>query len=99
MTAMAVRVRELRAARRLSQRELAERAGIQFEMLARLCEVLDCEPGELFELVQDQPVPVLGGPDEDDILRERLRNLGRRIDGLTSLEALLREEAGSRAER
>lgn len=113
MSALEVRIRteRLRDARKLSQAELAARAGvrrdtisalergrsqgIQFETLARLCEALDCQPGDLFELVEEEPTLVLGGPDEDAILRERLANPGRRIDGPTFLRALLDQEAAS----
>lgn len=79
MTAVAIRLRELRHGRHLSQRELAEQAGIrrdtisalargdsrgiQFDTLARLCAVLDCAPGELFAPSHDEPALVLGGPD------------------------------------
>ena len=28
---------------------------IRFETLARLCQVLDCQPGDLFEFVTDAP--------------------------------------------
>lgn len=28
---------------------------IRFETLARLCQVLDCQPGDLFEFVKDAP--------------------------------------------
>lgn len=80
----------LRAERRLSQRQLAalagvrpdtisalergESTGIRFDTLARLCEVLECDPGDLFEVEEDfHRVPVLGGPDEDDLARQRLR--------------------------
>lgn len=28
---------------------------IRFETLARLCQVLDCQPGDLFEFVKDPP--------------------------------------------
>lgn len=102
-----VRLPALRAERRMSQRELAARAGvrpdtvsalergasagIRFDTLARLCDVLDCEPGDLFEIEQDtHRVPVLGGPDEDDIIRERLREPGRRVDGPSFVAELLR---------
>jgi len=66
MSQIHFRLPELRARRRLSQRQVAAAAGIRpdtvsalergavrgirFETLARLCEVLGCEPGDLFEL-------------------------------------------------
>lgn len=104
-----VRMQYLRNERKLSQAALAARAdvrrdtisalergrtqGIQFDTLAWLCEALACEPGDIFELVEDEPVLVLGGPDEDAIMRERLGNPGRRIDGPSFLQALLDREA------
>ncbi|MBI2939760.1 MAG: helix-turn-helix domain-containing protein [Chloroflexi bacterium] len=103
-----LRLPVLRARRRLSQRQLAalagvrpdtvsalergDTAGIRFDTLARLCEALDCEPGELFEIEHDaHRVPVLGGPDEDDIVRRRLAEPGARVDGPTFLAELLRQ--------
>jgi putative transcriptional regulator len=103
----------LRARRRLSQRQLAalaglrpdtisalergETHGIQFETLARLCEVLRCTPGDilLFERTDDHTAPVLGGPDEDELIARRLAELDRapRVDGPSFLAALL-ERAG-----
>lgn len=97
----------VRERRRLSQRQLAaiagirpdtisalergKSAGIQFETLARLCDVLDCEPGDLLEVERDaHEVPVLGGPDEDDILEERLRSRGAVVDGASFLAELLK---------
>src|SRR5579883_1273755 len=66
MSQIRFRLPELRARRRLSQRQVAAAAGvrpdtvsalergqahgIQFETLARLCDALGCEPGDLFEL-------------------------------------------------
>jgi len=107
--AVRVRTQELRDERQLTQKELAARAGvrrdtvsalergctqgIQFDTLARLCDALECGPGDLFALVEEEQVLVLGGPDEDDILRERLANPGRRIDGPSFLQALLEQEA------
>ena len=99
----------LRAQRRLSQRQLAALAGmrpdtisalergdtrgIQFDTLARLCEALDCTPGDLllFEPADDHEVPVLGGPDEDELLARRVAELDRapRVDGPSFLAALL----------
>ena len=105
----------LRAEQRLSQRQLAvlagvrpdtvsalergQAAGIRFETLARLCDVLNCEPGEFFELQQDlHRVPLLGGPDEDDLVRQRIDEAptGRRVDGVTFLGELLSEQEARR---
>src|SRR5947209_9976986 len=110
MTAIRLRLSTLRAARRLSQRQLAacagvrpdtisalergQTAGIQFETLARLCEVLDCSPGDLFELERDgHVVPVLGGPKEDTLLRDRLHDQAPRVDGPSFVAELLRLSA------
>ena len=96
----------LRARRRLSQRQLAVLAGvrqdtisalergashgIQFDTLARLCEALQCAPGEilLFDQHEDRP-------DEDELVAQRLAELERApaIDGPAFLAALL-ERAG-----
>ena len=102
---------ELRAKLGLSQRQLAERAGlrpdtvsalergasagIRFDTLARLCDVLECEPGELIELDAIDDVPVLGGADEDALIRERLALTDLRVDGPTFLAELLREARDS----
>lgn len=114
-----VRLPQLRAERRLTQRQLAamagvrpdtisalergETAGIRFDTLARLCEVLDCEPGDLFELEQDaHRIPVLGGPDEDELVRGRLLEPGRRVDGPSFLAELLsvaRPDSGNEPRR
>ncbi len=101
-----VRIPVLRAQLGLSQRRLAaltglrpdtvsalergDAQGIRFETLSRLCAVLQCTPGELFELVDDgHNVPVFGGDDEDDIIRNRLRESGHNlIDGPSFLQAL-----------
>ncbi|SRR5579883_381360 len=107
MSQIRFRLPELRARRRLSQRQVAAAAGvrpdtvsalergavrgIQFETLARLCEVLGCEPGELFELDRDpHVVPVLGGPDEDGLIAARLAEGGPRIDGPSFVAELLK---------
>lgn len=108
----------LRAEHRLSQRQLAALAGlrpdtvsalergdtssIRFDTLARLCEVLGCEPGDLFELEEDfHRVPALGGEDEDAIVRQRLAEPGRRVDGPTFVAELVRlaDASGSEARR
>jgi putative transcriptional regulator len=70
MSRVRTRLPVVRAARRLSQRQLAALAGvrpgtvsalergtstgIRFETLASLCEALGCEPGDLFELNRDE---------------------------------------------
>lgn len=108
MTRIRLRLPLLRAARRLSQRRLAVLAGlrpdtvsalergksaaIQFDTLARICEALDCEPGDIFALERDpHRVTVLGGPEEDDTIRERLKEPGRIVDGPSFLSELLKE--------
>ncbi|MGH2350157.1 MAG: helix-turn-helix domain-containing protein [Chloroflexota bacterium] len=108
MTSVRLRLPVLRAQRRLSQRQLAalagvradtvsalergDSAGIRFDTLAGLCEVLECQPGDLFELERDaHRVPLLGGPDEDEIVERRLREPGRRVDGPSFLAELLKE--------
>ena len=105
----------LRARRGLSQRQLAalaglrpdtisalergESTGIRFDTLARLCETLDCAPGELLELDLDEhPLPTLGGEAEDALIRERLSAALERVDGQTFVAALL-EEARNRQPR
>lgn len=109
MSTIRLRLQILRAERRFSQRRLAARAGIradtisalergesngiQFDTLARLCEALDCQPGEILEVEPDgHRVPELGEPGEDDLLRERLDELksGARVDGPTFVAELLR---------
>jgi len=63
-----VRLDVMLALRKMKSRELAERVGIteqnisllksgkvkgiRFETLARICEVLDCQPGDLLEAVK-----------------------------------------------
>ena len=109
MGTIEVALPRLRARRRLSQRQLAALAGvrpdtisalergdtqgIQFDTLARLCEVLGCTPGDLllFEPADGHEVPVLGGPDEDELLARRVAELDRapRVDGPSFLAALL----------
>ena len=105
-SAVRVRIPVLRAQLGLSQRRLAaltglrpdtvsalergDAQGIRFETLGRLCAVLQCTPGELFELVGDgHNVPVFGGADEDDIIRDRLRESSQElIDGPSFLQAV-----------
>ena len=74
----------------VSALERGDAQAIPFETLGRLCAVLQCAPGELFELVDDgHNVPVFGGDDEDGILRDRLRKSSRDlIDGPSLLPAL-----------
>ncbi|MFZ5963093.1 helix-turn-helix domain-containing protein [Thalassococcus sp. BH17M4-6] len=64
-----VRLDVMLARRKMRSRELAERVGIteqnisllksgkvkgiRFETLARICDVLDCQPGDLLEAVDD----------------------------------------------
>ena len=108
MARIAIRLPVLRAQKRLSQRQLAARAGIrpdtvsalergdtrsiQFETLARLCEVLECEPGDLFELEEDpHQLPILAGLGEDDLIRQRLASPGRSVDGPSFMRELLEE--------
>ena len=97
----------LRARKRMSQRQLAALAGlrpdtvsalergkvhgIRFDTMARLCEVLDCKPGDLFEFVDDgHRIPVFGGDDEDDVIRGRLGETDKNlIDGPSFLQALI----------
>jgi hypothetical protein len=46
-------------------------------------------PGDLLKLERDtHQVPVLGGPDENEIIRRRLRESGLRVDGPSFLSAL-----------
>ena len=115
MARVRLRLPALRAERRLSQRQLAAAAGmrtdtvsalergqsqgIQFDTLARICEVLDCSPGDLFEIERDEHVvPVLGGPDEDEIVTSRLAESGARVDGPSFVAELMRlSEHGPRA--
>ncbi len=106
MPTIKMKLPEVRRRRRLTQRQLAasagvrpdtisalergKTAGIHFETLARLCDVLNCEPGDLFEVEHDPHVlPVLGGPDEDDIIRHRLGEITPRVDGPSFLAELM----------
>jgi putative transcriptional regulator len=79
----------------VSELERGISKGIQFETLARLCAALDTTPGELFELrldaIDQHEVPVLGGADEDAILRARLGTERRVVDGPSFVAELLRE--------
>lgn len=67
-----VRLDVMLALRKMKSRELAEKVGIteqnisllksgkvkgiRFETLARICEVLDCQPGDLLEAVPQEGV-------------------------------------------
>ncbi len=107
MSELRLKLPELRRERHLSQRQLAAVAGvrpdtisalergkttgIQFDTLARLCEVLDCQPGDLFEFELDNhQIPVLGGPDEDDIILRRLEQNTKLVDGPSFLAELMK---------
>src|SRR5207244_6540908 len=113
LMAVRIALPALRARRGLSQRQLAvlaglrpdtisalergESSGIRFDTLARLCETLDCGPGELLELdLDDHRVPTLGAESEDGLIRERLRDPGDRVDGETFMAALLAEAQNRR---
>ena len=75
----------------ISELEREKTSGIQFETLARLCEALRCAPGDLFELESDgHAVPVLGGPDEDELLLARLAEPTRVVDGPSFVAELTR---------
>jgi putative transcriptional regulator len=57
----------------ISALERGQTTGIDFATLAKLCDALHCTPNDLLELAPDaHVVPVLGGPDEDAIIAERL---------------------------
>ena len=105
MSELRLKLPALRKEHRLTQRQLAaiagvrpdtisalergQTTGIQFDTLARLCEVLDCQPGDLFELeLDDHQIPVLGGPDEDDIIMRRLEQSATMVDGPSFLAEL-----------
>ncbi len=68
-------------------------AGYQFDTLARLCEALGCMPGDLllFEPADGHEAPVLGGPDEDELLARRVAKFdcAPPVDGPSFLAALL----------
>lgn len=69
---------------------------IRFDTLANLCEALNCEPGDLLEVRTDaHNVPLLGGADEDDLIRARLRDPGRRVDGASFLRELVQSSSRS----
>ena len=81
--------------RELQDLERGRATGISFATLARLCAVLVCTPADLLELSEDgHVVPILGGPDEDEIIAERLAAL----DDDGALQRLLADpDAGARA--
>ncbi|MDP9374767.1 MAG: helix-turn-helix domain-containing protein [Chloroflexota bacterium] len=85
----------------ISALERGSTAGIQFETLARLCEALHCTPGDilLFEGDDDHEAPMLGGPDEDGIIVQRIAALDRapRVDGPSFLAALMERAKGETA--
>ncbi|MEJ7653890.1 MAG: helix-turn-helix domain-containing protein [Chloroflexia bacterium] len=105
LSTIKLRLPEIRRRRRLTQRQLAAGAGlrpdtisalergqtgaIHFETLARLCEVLNCDPGICLRWCTTRVVPVLGGPDEDDIIRQRLGETTPRVDGPSFLAELM----------
>lgn len=121
MAVLRLRLAEQRKSRRLTQRQLAAMTGVrpstisalesgksmgmQFDTLSHLCDVLRCQPGDLFDVrLDDHEVPVLGGPDEDEILLARLAEAdrGRLVDGPSFVAELLRladEEAAGRVSR
>ncbi|MCX6024233.1 MAG: helix-turn-helix transcriptional regulator [Chloroflexi bacterium] len=79
----------------ISALERGEAAGIRFETLVRLCEALGCQPGELLALQDDgHRAPVLGGPDEDELIRRRLADTAPSVDGPSFVEALLKQYGG-----
>ena len=75
----------------ISALERGAATGIRFETLASICEALNCGPGELFDVRGDaHELPTLGGPDEDELVRVRLRQAERRVDGPSFVDELLR---------
>jgi putative transcriptional regulator len=103
-----IRLAVLRAEKGLSQRQVAEMAGlrpdtvsalergtsggIKFETLERLCNALNCSPNDLLRIEPGDivhEVPVLGGPSEDAIIRQRLMAERKTVDGPSFLAALL----------
>ncbi|HLZ70640.1 MAG TPA: helix-turn-helix domain-containing protein [Dehalococcoidia bacterium] len=114
MSRIRLRLPELRASRRLSQRQVAAAAGIrpdtvsslergavhgiQFETLARLCDALGCEPGDLFELDRN------GSAGRNSAEAEQIAALRAQIRPLTDEEreralALLEESRQSLEEQ
>jgi putative transcriptional regulator len=69
--------------------ERGKSSGIEFSALARLCDALDCTPNDLLELAESAHVaPMLGGPDEDEIIAERMAEAEAEIDALLADPAL-----------
>lgn len=106
MASIHFRFTQERKRRRLSQEALAQIAGVRletiraleegtaramrFSTLARICEVLNCQPGDLFEVHLDEhSFPALGGPDEDEIVRARRTNPGALLDGPATMADIL----------
>lgn len=75
----------------ISAIERGEAHGIRFETLASLCEVLGCQPGDILDVQATvEPVPTLGGPDEDEIIYARMSQAERWIDGPSFVQELVR---------
>lgn len=84
----------------VSALERGKSAGIRFDTLARICAVLDCEPCDLLEFERESHrLPVLGGPDEDDIVRQWLAEPGRIVDGPSFVAIGPHDPAYERARR
>ncbi|HZQ38119.1 MAG TPA: helix-turn-helix transcriptional regulator [Dehalococcoidia bacterium] len=113
MSQIRLRLPELRARRRMSQRQVAAVAGlrpdtisalergqahgIQFETLARLCDALGCQPGELFELERNGSAATNGKKVDE---AAQIATLGAQIKPLSAEEreralALLEESRRS----
>ena len=107
MTAVRSQLAQVRKHRKLSREALAQIAGVRvgtlrsledgtarmlsLTTLARICEVLHCQPGDLFEMpLDDHRFPVLGGPDEDEILQSRHNAPGTLLDGPEVMASLVR---------
>ena len=70
---------------------------VRLSTLSRICAVLNCQPGDLLEVTLDAHVfPVLGGPDEDDLIRLRLQESGGLADGPTALTGLVAQHDDAR---
>lgn len=70
---IAVRLDVMLARRKMKSKDLAQEVGItvqnlsllktgqvkgvRFETLAKICEVLDCQPGDILEAIADSPPP------------------------------------------
>ena len=104
MSTIHLRLAILRTERQLSQRKLAEVARLCPDTISALerrppisslrrlrgsARHWSMSPGDLLKLERDtHQVPVLGGPDENEIIRRRLRESGLRVDGPSFLSAL-----------